>query len=141
MVCDPNTRTDSEAGSQCETISVESTTSFTRREQESVDDYLWRLLHGGRLAGLHFRRNQVVDGYVAPFYCKLPGLVIQVDEDAENEATSHKARELAFARHGLRTVHIASETVVDRPADTLQHILRAARTSPPAQITVGHHGR
>jgi len=141
MVCDPNTWANSGAGSECETISDESIPSFSRREQESVDDYLWRLLHGGRLAGLHFRRNQVVDGYVAHFYCKFPGLVIEVDEDADDEAASHKARELAFARHGLRTVRIAYETVVDRPADTLQHILRAARTSSPAHVTAGHRSR
>ena len=39
---------------------------------------LWSWLRGGRVGGARFRRQQVVDGSIADFYCPTAALVVEV---------------------------------------------------------------
>ncbi|MDR3708662.1 MAG: DUF559 domain-containing protein [Capsulimonadaceae bacterium] len=105
-----------------------------RMEHENPDDYLWRLLQGGKLAGLHFRRNQLIEGYVAPFYCRLSGLVVEVDIERCDEGKPCKERERVFTRRGLRTIRIRGEALLSNPASALQTIRRAAE-APKSRLT------
>jgi very-short-patch-repair endonuclease len=50
-----------------------------RRRMTSAEHRLWQALRGSQLGGLHFRRQQVVDGLIADFYCNATGLIIEVD--------------------------------------------------------------
>lgn len=138
MVDNPEVRSLTQGGTTTDENGITLSVLHSRHEQESAHDYLWRLLHGGKLAGLHFRRNQVVDGYVAPFYCRLSGLVVELDEEEVQEPAPFKEREQAFARHGLQTLHIEAESLIDRPADALQHILRAAETPKSNRLSASH---
>ena len=40
---------------------------------------LWGCLRGNKLNGLHFRRQQVIAGYIVDFYCHSVRLVIEID--------------------------------------------------------------
>jgi len=40
---------------------------------------LWQRLKAGRLQGWHFRRQQVIDGFIVDFYCHAAGLVLEID--------------------------------------------------------------
>ncbi len=50
-----------------------------RRQPTGAEAKLWCFLRAGRLKGLHFRRQQVIDGFIADFYCHSAGLVIELD--------------------------------------------------------------
>src|SRR6476469_2038943 len=50
-----------------------------RRAPTLAERVLWQELRGRRLAGLRFRRQQIIDGYVVDFYCHEAGLVVEVD--------------------------------------------------------------
>ncbi|HCG30677.1 MAG TPA: restriction endonuclease, partial [Chloroflexi bacterium] len=50
-----------------------------RQSMTPAEEWLWEALRGGRLDGLKFRRQQVIGGYIADFYCDAAGLVIEVD--------------------------------------------------------------
>jgi very-short-patch-repair endonuclease len=50
-----------------------------RREMTPQEVLLWRQLRAGKLEGLHFRRQQVIDGFVVDFYCDAASLVVEVD--------------------------------------------------------------
>lgn len=50
-----------------------------RRVMTPAETCLWEQLRGNRCAGLHFRRQQVIDGFIADFYCHDAGLVVEVD--------------------------------------------------------------
>ena len=50
-----------------------------RRRMTAEEKILWRHLRTNRLQGLHFRRQQVFDGFIVDFYCHQSGLVVEVD--------------------------------------------------------------
>ncbi len=41
---------------------------------------VWQELRGNKL-GVHFRRQQVIAGFIVDFYCHKTGLVLEVDGD------------------------------------------------------------
>lgn len=55
-----------------------------RKNMTQAERILWDYLRGNRLHGLHFRRHQVIDGYIVDFYCHSAGLVIEVDGEIHN---------------------------------------------------------
>jgi len=50
-----------------------------RRRMTAAEALLWERLRASRLEGLHFRRQQVIDGLIADFYCHAAGLVVERD--------------------------------------------------------------
>ena len=50
-----------------------------RRQMTPEENILWQYLRANRLHGLHFRRQQIIDGFIADFYCHASRLVIEVD--------------------------------------------------------------
>lgn len=62
-----------------------------RRNPTAAEDALWCMLRDG-LAGYRFRRQYVLDGWIADFYCPAARLVIEVD------GASHRGREDADRR-------------------------------------------
>ena len=50
-----------------------------RRQPTAAEAKLWYFLRAGRLNGLHFRRQQLIDGFIVDFYCHSAGLVIELD--------------------------------------------------------------
>jgi very-short-patch-repair endonuclease len=50
-----------------------------RRTMTFEERTLWRVIRNNALAGLHFRRQQVIEGFIVDFYCACARLVIEVD--------------------------------------------------------------
>src|SRR5580698_1584237 len=50
-----------------------------RREMTSRERTLWEALRANQLDHLHFRRQQVVKGFVVDFYCGSSRLAIEID--------------------------------------------------------------
>jgi very-short-patch-repair endonuclease len=50
-----------------------------RREMTSSEKILWKHLKGNRLNELHFRRQQIIRGYFADFYCHEDELNVELD--------------------------------------------------------------
>jgi very-short-patch-repair endonuclease len=40
---------------------------------------LWQHLRANRLQGYHFRRQQIIDGFIADFYYHATALVVEID--------------------------------------------------------------
>lgn len=51
-----------------------------RREMTPAEKILWEELRANKLGG-HFRRQQVIQGFIVDFYCHKAALVIEVDGD------------------------------------------------------------
>ena len=54
-----------------------------RRDMTSAEKVLWNELRGNKL-GVHFRRQQIIAGFIVDFYCHRAGLVIELDGDIHN---------------------------------------------------------
>jgi very-short-patch-repair endonuclease len=51
-----------------------------RREMTPAEKILWQELRANKV-GVHFRRQQVIAGFIVDFYCHKASLVIEVDRD------------------------------------------------------------
>ena len=85
-----------------------------RREMTPAEKILWQELRGNKL-GVHFRRQQVIAGFIVDFYCHKAGLVIELDgsvHEEDEQKESDTRREKALTELGLRTVRFGNEDVL-----------------------------
>ena len=98
---------------------------------------LWSALRAHRLSGLHFRRQQVIDGFIVDFYCSTAGLVIEVDGPVHIALTQRDAeRDRILAARGLRILRVSNDDVLHHLPTTLRGISAACRlfaTEIPAE--------
>lgn len=89
-----------------------------RREMTPAEKVLWECLRRNQLDGLHFRRQQVIAGFIADFYCHAAGVVVELDggiHTLQREADAE--RDLVFAGLGLTVLRIRNDEVFEsRPA-------------------------
>jgi very-short-patch-repair endonuclease len=87
------------------------------REMTPAERLLWAALRNRKLAGFKFRRQQVIDGFIADFYCADVGLVIELDgsvHDDQAEYDANRDRVLAERRLTILRIpngHIETELV------------------------------
>ena len=77
---------------------------------------LWQHLRAHRMAGVHFRRQHVISGYIADFYCHSSRLVVEVDGPTHDSAAAREydlRRERALLDRGLRVLRVSNEDVLD----------------------------
>ena len=75
-----------------------------RREMTPAEKILWEELRANKL-GVHFRRQQVIQGFIVDFYCHQAGLVIELDGDVHDLQQDEDARrEKVLTEMGLRSL-------------------------------------
>ena len=85
-----------------------------RREMTPAETRLWRGLRGNAADGFHFRRQQVIEGYIVDFFCSSARLAIEVDGGVHGEQTGYdELRERVLARNGVHLVRISNEAMND----------------------------
>lgn len=101
-----------------------------RRAMTAAETVLWQAVRANRLGGLPFRRQQVIDGFIADFYCHAAGLVVEVDGAVHATARDYDAeRDRILAARGLRILRLTNDAVLhDLPA-CLARIRAAAGNS------------
>jgi len=73
---------------------------------------VWGELRANKL-GVHFRRQQVIQGFIVDFYCHRVGLVIEVDGDIHDlQKEEDERREKVLSEMGLRIVRFGNDEVV-----------------------------
>ena len=61
---------------------------------------------------VHFRRQQVIQGFIVDFYCHKAGLVIEVDGDIHDlQKEEDERREKVLSEMGLRVVRFRNEEI------------------------------
>ncbi|MEW6084846.1 MAG: endonuclease domain-containing protein [Chloroflexota bacterium] len=82
------------------------------REMTPAEKILWAGLRANKL-GVHFRRQQVIQGFIVDFYCHRAGLVIEVDGDIHDlPKEEDERREKVLSALGLRVVRFGNDEVV-----------------------------
>ncbi|MHB8779066.1 MAG: endonuclease domain-containing protein [Anaerolineales bacterium] len=78
-----------------------------------AEKILWEELRANKL-GVHFRRQQVIAGFIVDFYCHKSALVVEVDGDVHDLQQEEDARrEKALREMGLRIVRFGNDEVVN----------------------------
>jgi len=92
-------------------------------------------LRGGRILGLKFRRQHVLQGFVADFYCPALRLVLELDgaqHDTRPQVAYDSARTSWLAASGYRVMRIRNKDLTHGRLEALlkqalcETILRAA---------------
>jgi very-short-patch-repair endonuclease len=83
-----------------------------RRNMTAEESILWARLRGNRIGGHHFRRQQVIDGFIVDFYCHRAGLVVEVDGLVHDGQVEYDAqRDRILSGRGLRILRVTNEEV------------------------------
>ena len=96
-----------------------------RREMTPAERVLWKALRRNGIEGFHFRRQQVIEGYVVDFYCDTAKLAIELDGGVHQEQWKYdESRDKAISRTGVRVLRISNEAMLESEA-VIDHIRRA----------------
>ncbi|MCL6591672.1 MAG: DUF559 domain-containing protein [Firmicutes bacterium] len=83
-----------------------------RRNMTETEQILWENLRGNKLNGLHFRKQQVIDGYITDFYCHAARLVLEVDGGIhETQVEADLYRESVLKKRHLKIFRVKNEEV------------------------------
>src|ERR1051325_2386175 len=83
-----------------------------RRDMTPAEKILWNELRANKL-GVHFRRQQVIAGFIVDFYCHKAALVVEVDGDIHDLQREEDAlREKALNEMGLKIVRFRNDDVL-----------------------------
>ncbi|MBC6982037.1 endonuclease domain-containing protein [Caulobacter sp. 17J80-11] len=112
-----------------------------RQSQTLAEAALWKLLRGGRLDGLKFRRQHPIGRYFADFACASARLVIELDggvHDRDEAVTYDHLRQQEIEAAGWHVLRFRNDDVFGEPHKVVDEILRGARSAgrvtphPPA---------
>ena len=109
-----------------------------RRAMTPAEERLWAALRRNQLDGLHFRRQQVISGFIVDFYCHAAGLVVEVDGPIHNEQAERDAeRDRILTSRGLRVLRFKNEQVMQELEEVLRMISAACDLTPrpPSDLT------
>lgn len=97
-----------------------------RRNMTPQEKVLWTRLRGNRLDGHHFRRQQVIAGFIIDFYHHASGLAIEVDGRVHDRQRDYdRWRDQILSEHGIRVIRIRNDEVDGSIEDVLARILAA----------------
>ena len=83
-----------------------------RQQMTLAETKLWQRLKARRL-GVHFRRQQIIAGYIADFYCHSAHLVVEGDGEMHQQQKEYDlVRDQSFQGMGLRVVRFYNEEVL-----------------------------
>ncbi len=89
---------------------------------------LWQQLRRNALDRLHFRRQQIIDGFIADFYCHAAGLVIEIDGPVHNDRQSYdEERDAVLKSRGLRVLRFSNREIRTDLRSVLTRILEVTR--------------
>jgi very-short-patch-repair endonuclease len=93
---------------------------------------LWSRLNKNQVAGLPFRRQQVIEGFIVDFYCHRVRLAVEVDGEVHDRQREYDAeRDAALNAVGVRVLRFTNEQVRDHADEVVGRIAQAARQAGP----------
>jgi len=111
-----------------------------RTTMTPAEKLIWEQIRAKRLDGIKFRRQQVIVGFIADFYCDAAGLVVEIDGSVHNspeQKTYDAERDRIFSEKGLTVLRIKNGEVFSDIGKVLEKIRRSCvvgLTSPPKGI-------
>jgi very-short-patch-repair endonuclease len=95
-----------------------------RQQMTPEEKILWEQLRRNNLKGLHFRRQQIIDGFIVDFYCHKARLVIEVDGEVHNQQLeSDRERDKILSARGLKILRITNQDVKNNLQEVLKKII------------------
>ena len=100
-----------------------------RKHATTAEAVLWEALRNRKAGGFKFRRQQVIEGFIADFYCEEAKLAVEIDGGVHATAGRREIdihRERVFGARDIYTLRIKNETVIRNLRDALNLIITTA---------------
>ena len=102
-----------------------------RQEMTPSEKRLWERLRANRLSGLSFRRQQIIGGFIADFYCRSARLVVECDGQVHAaQAEYDQERDQIIEAYNLRILRFTNDQITYDLQTVLVDILKAASQTP-----------
>ncbi len=109
-----------------------------RRRMTPAETAPWQALRRNAAGGLHFRRQQVVDGLIADFFYSKAGLTVEVDGPIHDAQESYdRERDNLLVQRGLTVLHVRNDEVFDNLPDVLARIIKSAGPDSKTRMPTG----
>ena len=96
-----------------------------RREMTPAERRLWAAIRRNAIDGFHFRRQQVIEGYVVDFYCASAKLAIELDGGVHQDQWEYdESRDKIISSLGVRVLRIPNDAMFEVDA-AVEYIRRA----------------
>ena len=94
-----------------------------RRNMTDAEKKLWQALRANRLNGWHFRRQQIIGGFFADFYCHTAALVIETDGAVHKSQEQYdKERSELIREYGIEVIRFTNDEIENNLPEVLQKI-------------------
>ena len=95
-----------------------------RRDMTPQEAAVWEAVRHRRLGGFKFRRQQVIDGFIADFYCDQAGVALELDgADHKNQTEYDTHRDRVIASRGLIVIRIRNDRIDNEFSAALAEVL------------------
>jgi very-short-patch-repair endonuclease len=97
-----------------------------RREMTPAEKVLWEQVRDRRCGRYKFRRQQIVEGFFADFYCEKATLVVEIDGGVYENPEQHEIdrhREKVFQARGIKTVRFGNGEVLGNLSKVMNQIV------------------
>jgi len=113
-----------------------------RQHMTVAEKCFWNAVRKRRFPGLRFRRQQVIDGFIADFYCNELRMVIEIDGGIhEKQKDYDKLRDQIINQRGIKVLRFKNEDVINRIEWVLKTIVGHDPTQPsPKALGEGEKG-
>lgn len=99
-----------------------------RRDMTSAEKILWQELRSNKL-GVHFRRQQIIAGFIVDFYCHKAALVVEVDGDIHDlQQEEDDKREKVLRGLGLEMIRFRNGEILKNLPDVVRKIKELVST-------------
>ena len=101
-----------------------------RKNPTESEDAVWQMLRNRQIKNLKWRRQQVIAGFIADFYCAELNVVLEIDgsvHDNEEVKEYDEFRTSVFASRGIRVFRLKNE---DCDKQHLTELIENIITSP-----------
>ena len=84
---------------------------------------LWLRIRGHRILGYHFRRQQIILGFIVDFYCHEARLAIEVDGGVHDERKPYDSeRDTVLAANDIEVLRLSNNDVKSNISEVLETI-------------------
>ena len=95
-----------------------------RQNPTSKESEVWKWLRNRGMMNLKWRRQQIIEGFIADFYCAEHRIVLEIDGGVHNSESAEgydAERDIVFARKGIQTIRISNITCTKKNLEALIH--------------------
>ena len=108
-----------------------------RQNPTPAEKLMWERLRNRRLGGFKFRRQHVVRGRIADFFCREAQLIVEIDgsvHSQQEQRVKDVDRDIEFRIVGYSVVRLSNDEVLNQTEAACQKVLDAVYDSLHKQL-------